>query len=157
MALYSVYLRGSGPQADADAAFIRNGFAWDAFFFGPFWLALRGLWLVAALWIAVWIMLSTLAGLEIMSSAAAWTVALLLEALLGLEANQLLERKLVRQGRQLSELIAAPAREQAEAAFFRKLDAEGGSPAPFEPRPARQAPPSHQDVIGFFPHAGGRG
>ncbi|WOJ91367.1 DUF2628 domain-containing protein [Methylocapsa polymorpha] len=152
MAVYSVHLQGEGASGVAEAAFIRESFAWDAFLTGPFWLLRRQLWLAAALWIAAFFALVIFSGLGVLSLAASWTIVLLLQILFGLEANRLLERKLVRHGYHLVEVIAAPALDQAEFAFFRHFEA----PAPLEPRATRTGTGSRQDVLGVFPDPGPR-
>lgn len=156
MAVYSIHLQGEGASGVAEAAFIRESFAWDAFLTGPFWLLQRRLWIAAALWIAAFFALVTLSGLGVLSLAASWTIALLLETLFGLEANRLLERKLAQRGYHLVEIVAASALDQAEFAFFRHFEAPCGAPAPLEPRSTRTGTASHQDVLGVFPDPGTR-
>jgi len=46
-----------------------------------------------------------------------------LQILLGLEANRLREAKLAAQGYHLVEIVAAPALDQAEAAFYHHFEA----------------------------------
>ncbi|MGO9675312.1 MAG: DUF2628 domain-containing protein [Methylocella sp.] len=149
MAVYSVHLPGApGQKPDAaDAAFVREGFSGAAFFFGPFWLLARGLWLSAALWcVAILILLSVVAA-GALSSDAALTLALLLQVFLGLEASRLIENKLWRKGYDLAEIVAAPHLEEAEMTFYRELGAKG------EAAPQRLAPPRPGAalVIGSFP------
>lgn len=157
MAVYSVHLRGEGASNVADAAFIREGFAWDAFFFGPLWLLQCGLWLAALVWIAAFVALLTFSGLGALSLATTWTIALLLEILFGLEANRLRERKLARRGYHLVEIIAAPALDQAEVAFFRHFETpEEDASTPLGPRATRPSAASRQEVLGVFPDSGGR-
>ncbi len=138
MAVYSVHLQGAEASHVADAAFIREGFVWDAFFSGPLWLLTRRLWLAAALWFLAFFVLATLAGLGVLSLVATWTIVLLLQILLGLEADRLFERKLAKRGYHIAQIIAAPALEEAEAAFFRSQEAQTGGAEP--PRPPASLP-----------------
>ncbi|MGH6822837.1 MAG: DUF2628 domain-containing protein [Methylocella sp.] len=126
MALYSVHIQGDGPQSVAEAAFVRQAFSWKAFFFGPLWLLWHRLWAGLALWAAAYAILIA-ASLTAVSAAACLFIALALQMLLGLEANRLREAKLGRQGYRLVEIISAPARDEAEIAFYRQFDAPDGS------------------------------
>ncbi|MGH6839929.1 MAG: DUF2628 domain-containing protein [Methylocella sp.] len=125
MALYSVHLHGDGPQSVAEAAFVRQAFSWKAFFFGPLWLAWYRLWAGLALWAAAYSILFA-ATLTVVSAGAGLFIALALQILLGLEANRLREAKLERQGYRLVEIIGAPAREEAEIAFYRQFETPEG-------------------------------
>jgi hypothetical protein len=125
MAFYSVHIQGNGPQSVAEAAFVRQAFSWKAFFFGPLWLLRHRLWAGLALWAAGYAILIA-ASLTIVSAGAGLFMALALQMLLGLEANRLREEKLARQGYRLVEIIAAPARDEAEIAFYRQSEAPDG-------------------------------
>lgn len=122
MALYSVHLRGSGFQAIAGAAFVRQAFSWKAFFFGPLWLARHQLWAVLLLWAAAYLILIA-AWRTVLSADAVFYIGLALQFLLALEANRLREAKLGAQGYHLVEIIAAPATEEAEIAFYHRFEA----------------------------------
>lgn len=121
MALYSVHLRGDGPEASGEAEFVPQEFSWKAFFFGPLWLARHGLWGFLLVWVAVYFAL-IVSALSVLSAGAAFDIALALQILLGLEANRLREAKLAALGYRLEAIIAAPSSDQAEAAFFRRLE-----------------------------------
>jgi hypothetical protein len=122
MALYSVHMKGDGPQSLAEAAFVRQAFSWTAFILGPLWLLWHRLWAGFAVWAAACLILIA-ASLTIVSAAACQFIALALQILLGLEANRLREAKLARNGYRLIEIIAAPARDEAEVAFYRQFEA----------------------------------
>ena len=125
MALYSVHIQGDTLQSDAEAAFVRQTFSWKAFFFGPLWLLRHRLWTGLALWAAGYSVLIA-ASLAVVSASACLFIALALQILLGLEANRLREAKLAAQGYNLVEIISAPARDEAEIAFYRHFDAPDG-------------------------------
>jgi hypothetical protein len=118
MALYSVHLLGNGIDSVAEAAFVREAFNWKAFFFGPLWLLRHRLWVGLTLWSAAYLVL-IVASPRILSDSASVTIALAIQFLLGLEANRLIEAKLAARGYHLVEIVAAPALDQAEAAFYR--------------------------------------
>ena len=121
MAFFSVHLWGSGPDAAAGAAFVRQSFSWKAFFCGPFWLARHRLWTALLLWAAAYVVLF-LAWRTFLSADAAFLIAVLLQIFLGLEAAWLREAKLATQGYHLVEIIAAPASDLAESAFYRQIE-----------------------------------
>jgi len=125
MAFYSVHVRGDGPQPVAEAAFVRQAFNWKAFFFGPLWLLRHRLWAGLVLWAAGYSILIA-ASLTMVSAGAGLFIALALQMLLGLEANRLREAKLAGQGYRLVEIISAPARDEAEIAFYRQFEAPDG-------------------------------
>ena len=122
MAFYSVHLPGSGPEAAAKAAFVRQSFSWKAFFFGPLWLAWHRLWIALLVWAALFIVL-ILAAQWLLTANAAALIGLALQLLLGLEAARLREAKLAADGYHLAEIIAVPASDQAEITFYRHFGA----------------------------------
>ncbi|HUI19595.1 MAG TPA: DUF2628 domain-containing protein [Methylocella sp.] len=119
MALYSVHLRGSGLQALAEAALVRQAFSWKAFLLGPLWLAWHRLWAALLLWAGVYVVLIA-AAQTLISDESTVLIALLLQSFLGLEANRLRETKLAAKGYHLVEILAAPGRDDALVAFYRE-------------------------------------
>ena len=128
MALYSVHIQGDGPQAFAEAVFVRQAFGWKAFFFGPLWLARYRLWAAVAFWLAAYFVLLAVSP-RILSASATLFIAFALQILFGLEANRLREARLARQGYRLVEIISAPACDDAEIAFYRQYEAPDGPAA----------------------------
>ena len=149
MAVYSVHVRGADLSGLAEAAFLRQGFAWGAFWFGPLWLSRKGLWLALVIWAALFLILLVLGALGLLSLGASLTLVLLLQLLLGLEANHLLEVKLEGDGYHFVEIIAARAADAAEVAFYRQFEAD-------EKGRIVASQSSHRDVLGMVPEAGGR-
>ena len=114
-----VYTIHEPPDAPADRidraeqlVFLKDGFSWGAFLFGPFWLAARGEWAGLAAYIAAVIVLSALFGL--ISENPSWiTLAILaLNLFLGFEAASLRRWSLERAG--WTELGAVSSRNAAE-------------------------------------------
>lgn len=130
MAVYSVHLQGNGFDSLAEAAFVREAFNWKAFFFGPLWLLRHRLWVGLTFWSAAYLIL-IVASPTVLSGGASIMVALAIQFLLGLEANRLLEAKLAAQGYHLVEIIAAPALDQAESAFYRHVETPDATAAGF--------------------------
>ncbi len=121
MALYSVHILGDSPQSAAGAAFVRQAFNWKAFFFGPLWLLVHRHWAALALWVAAFAILIA-ASPAVISPGGGMIIALALQILLGLEANRLCEAKLAAQDYNLVDIISAPARDEAEIAFYRHYE-----------------------------------
>jgi hypothetical protein len=121
MALYSVHLQDNALNSIAEAAFVRQAFSWKAFLFGPLWLICHRLWVPLAAWTGAYLLLIA-ASSQILSSSAVFFIGLALQILLGLEANRLREEKLAGQGYHIVEIIAAPARDEAEIAFYRQIE-----------------------------------
>jgi hypothetical protein len=122
VALYSVHIQGDGPPSVAEAEFVRQAFSWKAFFLGPIWLLRHRLWAGFVVWAAACSILIA-ASPTIISASACLFIALALQILLGLEANRLREAKLAKNGYRLVEIIAAPAHDEAEIAFYRQFEA----------------------------------
>jgi Protein of unknown function (DUF2628) len=136
MPVYSVHLRGSGLDSYVDAVFVRQAFCWKAFFFGPLWLARRRLWVGLLLWAAAYLVLLAVLP-AVLSASSIFLIALSLQIYLGLEASRLREAKLAAKGYRLAEIIAAPASELAESAFYRQAEARDE---------AQDSPPGAQDA-----------
>ncbi len=151
MAVFSVHLPGDGAANAADAAFMREGFSFTAFFFGPFWLAYRRLWLWLALWLAAGASLIALTSAGAIGGGAALTLHFFMHLLLGLEASRLVERQLWRQGYDFAEIIAAPALDQAETEFYRQI---GPALEPSASPRALPLPPQAPQVLGSLPESG---
>jgi hypothetical protein len=95
MRIYTVHL-APGAQP-AEALLVKEGFSWPALFFGPVWALCHGLWLWAAIWIAV---AACVGGMEILWPRAEGVLGvaeLALMALFAAEANELRRRGLARQ------------------------------------------------------------
>ncbi len=163
MTLYTIH--ALSPEAGAvdpvSLAFVKDGFSWPAFFFGPLWLVFRRMWLVLAGWLVVAILL---AGLRFaLPGGTADTVGLLAMLLFAFEANDLRRWTLDRAGWRTLAVSEGRRRAEAERRFFSRPDVEGLiGPASVSPPPAPRSPapspPSLRDaggVIGLFPTPGG--
>jgi hypothetical protein len=126
MALFSVHLRDNDPRSIAGAEFVSQHFSWKAFFFGPLWLLGHRLWAGFVLWIIGYVFLIVALATGI-SAGAGVLIILAMHVLLGLEASRLQEGKLASQGYHLVDIIAAPALEEAEVAFYRRFAAPDDS------------------------------
>lgn len=93
------------PDAPADRidraeklVFLKDGFTWSAFLFGPFWLIAKGEWIGLAFYVAAMAVLSALVNAG--GDNAAWTMlaSLALNIFLGFEASSLRRWSLDRKG-----------------------------------------------------------
>jgi hypothetical protein len=146
--------RPGDPTALDQAELVKDAFSWGAFIFTFLWFFFHRLWLagfaVLAGLIAFWAALNLLD----VHPAAAALAQLLLQVLIGLEANSLRRWTLARRGLALADVVTAADRDEAEAkAFARWLEQR---PAPIRnpaPAPVLSTPRRPEPVIGLFPDA----
>ncbi len=161
MAFYTVMIPppGSGGARDEieRARLLPETFTWPAFIFGGLWLLGQRLWLATLIYALVWAALlyagsrlGLVTGAVMISH---WTIALFL----GLEGQNLIARKLARQGWRLSDVVEARDLPEAERRYFERALAEAPAQAHLAASsPARQPPAGPLPVIGLFPEAQGR-
>ena len=136
--------------------FVRDGFSFWAFLFGPFWMLRHRMWLVLLGYVGVTVVLETIF-IVLSEGAAARSIAnLLLALLVGIESATLRRFTLGRRRWTNLGVIVADDLEAAERRFFDVWVKSGGA-APrttveSQSRPAAAAP----DVIGLFPQPGTR-
>lgn len=155
MAIYRVHLPSGAPDPAViaeGAKFLREGFCWPAFLFGPVWLLARGLWRPLVLWCLG----ALIVGLAIFYGRASGAVGFWLYVLsvfyLGFEGQSFAAAALERAGLRLADIAAGADRLAAERSFFSRWLADA-APAPFAARPNTPIAPAH--VIGLFPESGG--
>jgi hypothetical protein len=155
MAVYSVF---EPPERSNDAAddaerfkFVRDGFSWAAFVFGPIWMLWHRLWLVLICYIGV--ACALVIGFHFVGAHGVrpW-VGILIALLIGLEAASLRRWTLMRRGWNDLGVVAADDLEAAERRFFTAW--VPGSRDRSLPSAARLRMPSGNDVIGLFPRPG---
>ncbi len=161
MATYTVHEPTSGTgvtHAHTDRfVFVRDGFSWPAFLFGPFWMLRHRLWLA----LLGYLVIAAALGALLRSYGATGTtvlVALLLGMLIGIEASTLRRWGLERRRWTGVGVVVADDLESAERRFFDAWIARQGgrrigrSPASSALAPGRPEP----EVIGLFPDSGAR-
>lgn len=136
-----------------NAAFVSEGFSRAAFFLGPLWLAWHRLWLELLVWLVVFGVLAS-GTPPFIGLGTSFMIGVVLEILLGLEANNLRRGKLARLGYELVDVAAGATRDDAERNFYRR--AFETSPVPPEPaegsaRPPPLPPNPQAEVLGLFP------
>lgn len=154
MARYTVHVKGEGPDALARAVFVRDGFSFPAFAFGPFWLLAKGAWISALLAIALLIGIGILLG--VLGIAPVFPlISTLVSFLMALESGAILAWELGVKGHRFAGVISGDDRDVMERRFFEQALGEGAAPFPVashfqgETTPPRAA--SGIPVIGLFP------
>ncbi|QRM29610.1 DUF2628 domain-containing protein [Microvirga sp. VF16] len=147
--------RPGDPTALDESELVKDAFSWGAFFFTFLWFFYHRLWLAG---IGVLILVFAFGGLMALLDVhpLAGTVAqLLLQVLIGLEANSLRRWTLARRGLPMVDAVTAEDRDEAETkAFARWLEAR---PTSLPRSPASTSilstPRRSEPVIGLFPDA----
>jgi hypothetical protein len=109
MRVYTVHGgQTGGDEAATPLVLVREGFSWPALLLPFLWLAWHGLWLAAALCLAVLVGIGALAP-EFVSGPATLAV----HVLIGAHAQDLRRRRLRRRGQPLTGIVAERDRERA--------------------------------------------
>jgi hypothetical protein len=161
MSIYTVHeppLRAGTPAPEPERyVFVRDGFSFWAFLFGPLWMLRHRMWLVFVLFVALSIVLVGLVVVAGASDVVIAAIGLLISLWIGLEAATLRRFTLRRRGWRDVGVISGEDREAAECRFF---DAwlQQGAQAPAQPVVSPQAlnssRPVTSGVIGLFPEPG---
>ena len=154
MTIYSVHVPSEAAATNAAADrvhFERQGFAWAAFFFGPFWLLARGLWRALIVWLIVAAFVGVALERGYISAEAVKLLAFLSALYLGFAASSLASAAYDRGLWRLADVAIGPDRASAERNFFSRWSAAEAPP----PRRSPPPPPPHaSEIIGLFPDAG---
>lgn len=162
MAFYTVMIPPPGPGGEREeieqARLLHEGFTWPAFLLTGLWLLWKRLWLATILFALVWGALVYARAQLGLAAGAALLAQFAIGLFLGFEGQNLIARKLQRQGWRLADVVEAPDLASAERRYFERALAGRSAPPPQEPAPpaapymtARPVP-----VIGLFPEARGR-
>jgi hypothetical protein len=174
MPVYTVHAPLGADPAVRDETdrfvFVRDGFHFWAFLFGPIWLLWRRLWLALLFYVVV-VVACALALAALQVGAGVRLVAMLLIALLmGFEAASLWRWTLSRRNWHQIDIVVADDEETAERRFFDRWTQRGlandqwavdrGGPPPTRDVPgqafSRPPPAPHGDIIGLFPQPRGQ-
>jgi hypothetical protein len=153
------------PVRDADSvdhaerfAFVRDGFSWAAFFFGPLWMVRHVLIVEAIAWLVIVGAIVGVARVLPISSDAMWLLLVAFGCLVGLEAPTLRRWALRRRNWRELGIVVADDLEAAERRFFDAWVRSDAAVTVLTPgaqhrRGGGQAQPG-ADVIGLFPEPG---
>jgi hypothetical protein len=166
MAVYAVFeprLRGDDLNRQAErVTFVRDGFTWSAFIFGPLWMLRHRLWLAFVVYVAVFVAIGIAQYMRVIPFGTGSVIALMLAFLIGLEAATLRRRKLLWWRWRDAGVVVADNLISAEQRFFDRwvadaprLDAAAPSHAGPPALPPRPFFDHDNDVIGVFPPPGG--
>jgi hypothetical protein len=183
MKVYAVFeprMRGDDLMRHAERfTFVRDGFSFPAFIFGPLWMLRHRLWLALVAYIVLIVLLGVAVYYRALPVGAEAAVAFILAVLIGLEAATLRRRKLLWWRWRDAGIVVADDVVAAEQRFFDRWVARAGvsktadvvptaiapaASAPAEPvaeppppSPAAPKPAYDPDsyVIGMFPPPGG--
>ena len=159
MTTYTLHLprdaRPGDPSALDESELVKDGFSWGAFFFTFLWFFVHRLWLAGLGVLLIVVAFGGLMAVLDVHPLAGSIAQLLLQSLIGLEANSLRRWTLSRRGRPAVDAVTATDQDEAEAkAFARWLDAKS-APLPRSPAPSPilSTPRRSEPVIGLFPDA----
>jgi Protein of unknown function (DUF2628) len=158
MAVYTVHEPPPKPYEQTSDPerfdFVRDGFSFWAFLFGPLWMLRHRMWLVLLGYVAASAALEIIFSLLGTGASARLVIGLLLAILIGVESATLRRFTLGRRGWTNLGVIVADDLEAAERRFFDVWVKSGGA-APRTAEQSRQAAAA-PDVIGLFPQPGTR-
>ncbi len=155
MAVYTVHeppLREDRAEADTDQfVFVRDGFYFWAFLFGPLWMIWRRLWLVLLLYLIATTALQV--GLHMLgvSAGVKFAVGFLIALLVGFEAATLRRWTYWRRGWRNPGVVVGPDLETAERRFFDSWSSDGAPRVSAAPPPPPRIPEPAPQVLGLFP------
>ena len=119
MRFYTAHVRHGGLDPDRDVVLVKEGFSWPAFFFSVPWALLRRLWLAALVFAAAIVAMEALTRFVGLDPATRMALTLGLSAGFGWLGNDLMRRKLEREGFIFRGVIAG---ENLDTALKRFLD-----------------------------------
>jgi len=157
------------PRRDETAAdperfvFVRDGFHFWAFLFGPLWLLRYRLWLALIIFVVLYVALEFGMAAIRAPSTVQFLATLLVGILMGCEASSIRRWTLTRRRWTALGFVVAENQEMAERRFFANWTERSHAAAPVTPppgapqyaTPVRRGPPSNADVLGLFPEPGG--
>ncbi len=158
MARYTVHLLKLAPTPQAaleGAVFIREGWSWGAFGFGPLWLLWHRHWLFGFVMLILYLLLGAALLALPLHPPAAGAAQVLIALLFGFEGAALRRFALARAGYTEVALVAGAERDEMERRFF-AAHAPQPRPAPVTPpiAPSGVAPARRGGIIGSFPMRG---
>lgn len=164
MARYTVHVpAGSADRAQAleQSEFVRDGWSWGAFVFGPLWLLWHRHWLVGIGALIVSGLIYGAIGYAPVLDQARSAASLLISLLWGLEGASLRRLALARRGFNEEGVAVGTDRDALEQRYFAADEAQAGSLEAGGDAPGRRPAPAFAPspgfgVIGLFPEARNR-
>lgn len=171
MSVYTVHAPpADGPDVRGTTdnfVFVRDGFSFGAFVFGPAWLLYRRLWLALGGYLVLSIAVEAALTLLRVGWGTRIAVMAVIAVLMGLEAASLRRWTLSRRKWRPLDVVVADNQEAAERRFFDRwraraefdpLAVDRGAPPPARGAPDQSRPPAipRGDIVGLFPQPGFR-
>jgi hypothetical protein len=159
MTTYTLHLprdaRPGDPSALDESELVKDAFSWGAFFFTFLWFFVHRLWLAGLGVLLIVLAFGGLMALLDVHPLAGSIAQLLLQGLIGLEANSLRRWTLARHGRSPVDAVTAADQDEAEAKTFARWLESRPAPLPRTPAPSPilSTPRRSEPVIGLFPDA----
>lgn len=160
MRTYTVHELAGAPADGKGIVFVREGFSWAAAVFNLLWLLFNRLWIVAAFYLAITLVLMAGANALGLSEEIASVFSIILQGFLGAGAHDLERWTLARNGYREIGIASGSSLADAERDFFRHWQRPIAAAAPTSPRPLgapvwpRKEEPDAHGALGLFPHAG---
>ena len=168
MAVYTVHeppQREPGSSAEPERfVFVRDGFYFWAFVFGPLWVLWHALWLVLLFYVSAWIIVEGALWYFKAGTGAMAAVNMAFALLLALEASSLWRWTLARRGWKEHGVVVGDDLESAERRFFQTWNEKSRNEKNSRTSPSRspvltnygpKQTDNGSDVIGLFPEPGG--
>ena len=151
MGIYTVHIKGSSdePSAFERAVFVRDGFAWWAFVFGPLWLLWHRAWLALLIWTLLQIGIGALVHMHVIPMLAQSAIELIIALALGFEGSSLRRYVLHRRGFRWVDVVQERRLVDAERRFFARQPHENNTSGTTRAVGSSAAP-----LVGLFPSAG---
>jgi len=165
MAVYTVHepplRRYESLAAPERFAFVRDGFVFWAFLWGPLWMLRHRMWLVLIGYVVVFGLLQFALYFFGVSDTVKAIAGLLLDVLVGIEAGTLRRFTLGRRGWRNVGVVVGDDVEMAERRFFDAwVNRSSSKPESAPPSSPPAVPPSYRlapgspEIIGLFPESG---
>lgn len=132
MAVFTVHLPPEGEAAPEKIRFLREGYSWPAFVFGPFWLLWKRAWIAAVAWTLLLFLIGGAGSVFKMPKDAMSLVGLAAALILGFEGDRVIAWSLRRRGYEEKDVVIADNEEEAEEVYFGRLRASSGQTLPAE-------------------------
>lgn len=117
---YTVHFSPFGAGPDRDARFVKDGFSWAAFVFGPFWALYHRLWFAALMLVAALAALAIVGEYFVLDPAADAVIGIAISLLIGFEGPELLRKKLAVRGMPERGIASGRNLAEAERDWFRR-------------------------------------
>ncbi|WP_442756494.1 DUF2628 domain-containing protein [Methylocystis sp. JAN1] len=132
MAVFTVHSPAAGESAPEKIRFLREGFSWPGFIFGPIWLLWKRAWIAAAAWTLLLVVIGGAGEILKINKSAMSFVGLAAALILGFEGDRVIAWSLRRRGYAEKDVVIADNEEEAEEVYFGRLRARSPQTLPAE-------------------------